>query len=286
MLHLLRFFLSVLLFFKNEFSFLKRLWDEKNTMPKSQSGSASTKGEKTSEDTFSMELSSGDETAKRTRKQRSRWTEAETDKLIEVVTAIGDQHWEKASRIMEGAHYIRGAKQCKDHWRLLKRKAIDASLPPRPSSNIRSAEKDIDEANDSEGTEEDKESGEKVPTKKAKKEGCAEVSPQQKKILAVIAKDLPIMQSDPTKPSGRIDLSEVEKKVAAKVEVMKKMKQEKKMKADAIEEELLATTKKMAASVDRLTGVRTALLAQQLGQYPVPRPAPPPADDEPRSPSE
>ena len=143
-------------------------------MPKSQSGSASTNGEKTSEDTFSMELSSGDETAKRTRKQRSRWTVAETDKLIEVVTAIGDQHWEKASRIMEGAHYIRGAKQCKDHWRLLKRKAIDASLPPRPSSNIRSAEKDIDEANDSEGPEEDKESGEKVPTKKAKKKSVAQ----------------------------------------------------------------------------------------------------------------
>ena len=102
----------------------------------------------------------------------------------------------------------------------------------------------------------------------------------------MIAKDLPIMQSDPTKPGGRIDLSEVEKKVAAKVEEMKKMKQEKKMKADAIEEELLATKKKMAASVDRLTRVLTALLAQQLGQYPVPRPAPPPADYEPRSPSE
>ena len=198
--------------------------------------------------------SSGDERSKKRRRLRKEWTEIETEKLLELVENYGVQRWEKVAREMEVAHFCRAAKQCSDRWRLLKKKAVDASLPPKPAAAAAGAP--VAGAETAEAP---------LHAAEMAVEATQELSVREKRILAVVGKDAAQVQSDPEKP-GRLNREEVERKMQEKID---EMKLRKKAKKDSLDDELLGTAKQMAASVDKLT----AVLAEYLAKHIAPQPA-------------
>ena len=62
---------------------------------------------------------------------RTEWTEGEIGVLVEMVGAYGTTRWEKVSREMEAAHFVRSAKKCADKWRAIKKKVTQDQLPER-----------------------------------------------------------------------------------------------------------------------------------------------------------
>jgi hypothetical protein len=99
---------------------------------------------------------------------------------------------------------------------------------------------------------------------------AALLSKQQKKVLEIVAKELPRIQTEATESSSRVNLEEVEAKLAAKVKEMKENRK-KSSKDDEIAE-LVACSKEMSKSVSQLTNILAQLVQQQL---PPPAPHPP-----------
>ena len=72
-------------------------------------------------------------TEARKRRARTEWSDEEVVVMLEIVEEYGTSAWERLSREMFTRHFIRGAKQCADKFRSIKKKVLDEQLPPRPA---------------------------------------------------------------------------------------------------------------------------------------------------------
>lgn len=151
---------------------------------------------------------------------------------------------------------MRGAKQCSDRWRLVKKKTIDKVLPVRASVEAVALAMDGNS---------DKQEGTTVST------GVASVSAvetpkltaREKQILKIVEKDSALVTTSPHE-QGRVDFSAVEAKMQQKIDEMKAAKQEKGKKTDGVDGELIKQSKEMTVAVQNLTAILGEYLKEKM----------------------